>query len=86
MWGDHLDGANRQEKNTELNSCGIIASPDVPNIEMLEPAGDKRTQIPPKKGIQVERILRCTYVEFMHPLTSLPTICNTQYIYIPILF
>ena len=39
--------------NIELNACGILASSNVPNIVLLEPAGEKRTQSPSKQGIQV---------------------------------
>ena len=61
----------------ELNSGRIIALPNVRTKEQLEPAGDKHTQV---DGIQSS-----IHVEFVHPKTSIPTMCNTQYRYIPIL-
>ena len=56
----------------------IIALPNVHTKVSLEPAGDKQTQV---DGIQSKK-----NVEFVLPPTSLPTRCNTQYRYIPILF
>ena len=34
-----------------LNVCVILASSTVPNISTLEPAGDKQTKTPFKRGI-----------------------------------
>ena len=50
------------KSNMELNACVIPVSYNVPNIATLESAGDKRTQSPSKKGIQVELIRSLTLV------------------------
>ena len=56
--------------NTDFNEVGILASYNVQIKAPLDPAGDNQTQ--------VEGIRSWMYVEFMRPLKSLPTICNTQ--------
>ena len=61
------------KRNTEFNTGGIFVSSNIHTKSPLELASDKWTQV---NGIR-----SLTNVEFVRPLTSLPTIYNTQYIY-----
>ena len=51
MLRNHIDNISRAIKsNTDLNACGIIDSYNVPNEKTQEPADDKLTYSPFKKG------------------------------------
>ena len=39
--------------NVDFNACGILASSNLPNTEMIEYSGVKQTQSPSKKGIHL---------------------------------
>ena len=38
-------GIKKFKINTELNAGGIVVSSNVPNKALLEPSGDKQTQV-----------------------------------------